>query len=88
MEVSWLAEEAVFFVRPIGTAVLIVAAVGPRVAGAVPGAGELVLLTGRAIQLVPTVRTVPVAVAALLLGVAAPVPSAGNLPGKAEPVHL
>lgn len=88
MEVSRLAEEAVFFIRPVGTAVLVVAAVGARVAGSVPGAGELVLLAGRAVQLVPAVRTVPVAVAALLLRVAAPVPPAGNLPGQAEPVHL
>lgn len=88
VEVSRLTEEAVLFVRPVGAAVLVVAAVRSRVAGSVSGTGELVLLTGRTVQLVPTVRTVPVAIAPLLLRVTPPVSSAGNLPGQTEPVHL
>lgn len=49
VEVSWLAEEAVLLIRTIGTAVLVVAAVRPRVTGSVSGAGELILLTRGAV---------------------------------------
>lgn len=88
MEVPRLAEEAVLLVGAVGAAVLVVAAVRPRVTRSVPGAGELVLLTRRAVDLVPSVGAVPVPVAPLLLGVTAPVAPARHLPGQAEPVHL
>lgn len=88
MEVPGLAEEAVFLVRTVGAAVLVVAAVRSRVTSSVSGTGKLVLLTRRTIQFVPTIGAVPVPVTALLLGVTAPVPPTGNLPWQAEPIHL
>ncbi|KAF3833404.1 hypothetical protein F7725_024608 [Dissostichus mawsoni] len=88
VEVPGLAEEAVLLVGSIGAAVLVVAAVRSRVTRSVSGAGEFILLTRRTVQLIPSVRTVPVTVTALLLSVASPVTPAGNLPGQAEPVHL
>lgn len=88
MEVPGLAEEAVLLVGTVRAAVLVVAAVRARVTRSIPGTGELVLLAGRAVQLISPVGTVPVPVTPLLLRVAAPVPPARNLPGQAEPVHL
>lgn len=88
MEISWLAKEAVLLIGPVGAAVLVVAAVRSRVTGSVPGTRELILLTGRTVQLVPTVGAMPVAVTALLLRVTAPVAPAGQLPGQTEAFHL
>lgn len=88
MKISWLAKKAVFFIGAIWAVVLVVAAVGARVADTVPGTRELLLLAYGTVDLVPPVWAMPVAITALLLGVAAPVPSAGDLPRQTEAIYL